>query len=398
VTPAERATSAARFANVLEMLVKGTDPLLEGGIGSIGNLDWVTIANEPNTPPKRKRPQAGESQPPTLAPGKTPVQLGTTYRVLDKLLVAKGIREQLRFMGGDLIEGSRDPKSPYNQAKWFDHMSKHQLDILDSFSTHIYWDYDDLGRFRTRLEDVRNILNRLAKVPPGETLRYPVPVFITEFGVRSKDRRLKGVVTPGNYHDGDTEVPLSQTNIAAFQAGLFQIRALQMGYAGMVKWDCHFGKYDSGTQAHYMIGPPGPQTQPREWQLYPTYFLLRLITMTTAPGWQVLPVKRNTSAPGSGTKHLVAFQGGGTDLTILGLDERGAAFNTASGTQVSYTIGGLPPDRSFSLVLWNKAGNKTGGRTLNLEQTITTDGTRVAKLTVPAHSVFALTTRTLSAL
>src|SRR5262245_21503638 len=43
VTARQRATSAARFANVLDLLVKGrsNDPLLEGGIS---NLRWVTIA------------------------------------------------------------------------------------------------------------------------------------------------------------------------------------------------------------------------------------------------------------------------------------------------------------------------------------------------------------------
>ena len=37
-----------------------------------------------------------------------------------------------------------------------------------------------------------------------------------------------------------------------------------------------------------------------------------------------------------------------------------------------------------------KAGNKAGGPYPRLERTIATDGTRVAKLTVPAHSVPAL--------
>jgi hypothetical protein len=324
----------------------------------------------------------------------TPERLGATYLQLDDQLTKKGIRKQIQFMGGDLIEGSTDPKSPYNQAKWFAHMAQHMPGVFESYSAHVYWDYDDLRRFETRLADVRDILNRLASLPPGQTLRHPLPVFITEFGTRSKDRSVKGVIDPGNYHEGGRAIPLAQTKIAAFQHALFQIRAAQMGYAGIVKWDCHFGKYDSGTQAYYAIGPPGPPAQPREWQLYPMYFLLRLVTMTTEPGWKVLPVKRSPRAAGSGTKQLVAFQGSGKELTILGLDERGAGLNRTSGTRVSYEIGGLPGRTAFKVVFWNKAG---GGR-LRLDPPIVTDSAGVVKIVAPLHSVFALTTKALPAL
>jgi hypothetical protein len=116
--------------------------------------------------------------------------------------------------------------------------------------------------------------------------------------------------------------------------------------------------------------------------------------MTTAPGWKVLTVRRSTSAAGVGTKHLAAFQGDGKELTILGLDERGAALNKPSRTQISYTIGGLPPRTSFKLLIWNKAG---GGKNV-LDKTIATDAAGVARLTAPLHSVFALTTKALPAL
>ena len=126
--------------------------------------------------------------------------------------------------------------------------------VFDSLSAHVYWDYDATSRFEQRLDDVRDILNRLANMPHGDTLQSPMPVFITEFGTRSKDRAVKGVVDPGNFHDGKEKIPLHKTNIAAFQTAWFQIRAAQIGYAGMLKWDCHFGMYDKTERAYYAIG------------------------------------------------------------------------------------------------------------------------------------------------
>ena len=148
----------------------------------------MTIANEPNTVPGRGKPQ-----------NITPAGLGLTYRELDKQLTAKGLRTQIRFTGGDLIEGSRDPNSPFNQAKWFEHIAHNMQGVFDSLSAHVYWDYDATSRFEQRLDDVRDILNRLANMPHGDTLQSPMPVFITEFGTRSKDRAVKGVVDPGNF-------------------------------------------------------------------------------------------------------------------------------------------------------------------------------------------------------
>ena len=135
----------------------------------------------------------------------------------------------------------------------------------------------------------------------------------------------------------------------------------------MLKWDCQFGMYDKAERAYYAIGKPDPK-HPTVWQLWPMYFLLQLFTLTTAPGWKVLPVVRDAAAAGSGTKHLVAFKGSGTNLTIIGLDHRGAHLNKASRTPVSYEIGGLGAGTKFALVLWNK----TGGGKLHLEPTVVT--------------------------
>ena len=182
-----------------------------------------------------------------------------------------------------------------------------------------------------------------------------------------------------------TGTPLAKTNVAAFQHAWFHILAAQLGYAGTVKWDGFYGKYDRGTQAYYAIGPP----ESDGWQLYPMYFLLRLLTMTTEAGWQVVNVQQSASS--ERTKHVTAFVGAAGELTILGLDGRGALLNSASTTRISYEIGGLPSRASLALVLWNRAG---GGK-LVVDSTIAADADGVARITVPLQSVFALTTKSL---
>jgi hypothetical protein len=170
------------------------------------------------------------------------------------------------------------------------------------------------------------------------------------------------------------------------------IRAAQRGYAGMVKWDCYFGKYDltpppKGLQQHYAIGPPVPPAL-REWELLPMYHLLRLFSITTARGWKV----RSVIPTENQRKHLVAFQGARGQLTILGLDDRGADLNTTSKTRATYTIGGLPGNTSFQLLCWNLGGH---GKNKLAKQPVKTNAGGVATVTAPIHSVFALTTKKL---
>src|SRR4051812_46192069 len=208
-TPEERETSIARFAKVLALLAKDTSC-----------LRWVTIANEPNTAPQKPRNATGAAAQPVKAI--TPERLDDMYERLDKHLTARGVRKQIRFMGGDLIEGPRETKDaltephPLNQLAWFRHMSQHQAQILDAYSAHIYWNYQDTATLQRRLNDVQRIV---------ATLPNKKPLFITEYGVRSADRVVNGKpngVDPGNFHDG---TPLAKTNVAAFQHAWFYILA-----------------------------------------------------------------------------------------------------------------------------------------------------------------------------
>jgi len=334
------AGNMAKFGNVLLDLVQHK---------GITNLRWLTVQNEPNEPSNKFTMQQWESM----------------YRALDQDIA--DIRGQVRFMGGDLVRGNDYP-DPSNQQFWFDYMATHMADILDAWSMHAFWDYWDTEKLQARLSEVRAIWD---KEPQDERK----PLYVTEYGVRGIKTLNNVTANPGFWQDG---TPLTQTNVNAFQQAWFDVLSARLGYLGTSKWDSYFGKYDNGTQAYFMIGSPL-----NGWPLYPIYQVVHLWTMTVKPAWQVVGLDGE-----AGTKLLAAYSSTTGDLTLIGLDTAGAQLNTASPTQDSYSIGGLPPSTPFKLVIWNQNGdgqNTTAG-------TIVSDAAGVATLTAPLQSVFALTT------
>jgi hypothetical protein len=61
---------------------------------------------------------------------------------------------------------------------------------------------------------------------------------------------------------------------------------------------------------------------------------------------------------------------------------------TTSAELMPYTIGGLPPDTSFRLLVWNADGNGQNREVGRLD----TEATGTLQLSVPRYAVFALTT------
>ena len=57
-----------------------------------------------------------------------------------------------------------------------------------------------------------------------------------------------------------------------------------------------------------------------------------------------------------------------------------------SPTSSSYTIGGLPPAKSFQLTIWNQAGDGLVGA----PTPVATDVAGVVAISVPQHAIFAL--------
>jgi hypothetical protein len=326
-----------RFADVLIDLVRNR---------GITKLRWVTLQNEPNR--TRITMQTYEQQ----------------YRQLDPLI--QSIRGQVKFMGGDLVRGP--DTGPPNQDAWFQYLATHMSDILDAYSIHVFWDYWDTRKLVDRLTEVRVIVDSLAA-------NARKPVYVAEYGVRGQ-RTFNGAPAgdPGVWDDG---TQISATNVNAFQQAWFDILAARLGYAGTSKWDSYFGKYDNGTQAYYMIGPPS-----EGWPLYPIYNAMSLFTSTVRTGWRILNVD---GVPDS--RLLAAYASAQGAQTVVGLDTLGAQLNGASPTTTSYTIGGLKPATSFQLKVWNNAGDGV----VAPPQPVRTDAAGAVTLLVPQQAVFALT-------
>jgi hypothetical protein len=89
------------------------------------------------------------------------------------------------------------------------------------------------------------------------------------------------------------------------------------------------------------------------------------------------------------TRLLAVYAGPAGRWTVIGLDRAGAQLNTASTTDVPYSIGGLPPSTVFRLVPWNETGDGLDGPAT----AVTTDPAGVASFVVPQNAAFALTAR-----
>jgi len=330
-----------RFADELAALL---------GDGAIPGV-WVTLFNEPNTT-QRTLPEYEQ-----------------VYRLLDRELRARGLRDRVRFMGGDLIRSTAGA----SQIDWFRYMARNMGDLLDAWSVHVYWDFWEPDKIDERLlHEVRAIYD----VIPEEQRR---PLYVTEFGVRGLGTfEGEDNFEPGFWPDG---TPMSATNAAGFQQAWFNIRAAQLGFSGTVKWDVYPAKYDSGTQDHSALGPAADG-----WPERPVYHVLKLMTLATQPrGGSIVQV---VPAPGTDrSKLLTAYISPAKDITVLGLDTDGGSISTTSNVPVPYSVSGLPPNTFFRLLIWN--GNGTGTNVDKGFVTTTAQGT--AEFSVPLDAVFALT-------
>jgi hypothetical protein len=349
-TPEFALDNMSRFADVL------TDLLTTSGVDSL----WVTLFNEPNST-KITLPQYEQ-----------------VYRTLDAALRVRGVRDRVHFMGGDLV-GTLSPLGQ-TQGDWFSYMATHMGDLLEAWSIHVYWDFWDPGKIDRRLlTEVRTIYDA---TPPDERR----PLYVTEFGVRGIPT-LEGETdtSPGLWPDG---TPLEQTTSAGFEEAWFMVRAAELGYSAMLKWDMYDGKYDNGVGAYSVIGPGVDG-----WPLRSVYRLLQLFTTTTSPtGGETVTV---VPAPGADPKKLLAaYLSPGSGLTVLGLDTDGGVIESTANTSVPYSIGGLPPNRLFRLFLWNGDGTGT-----NIEIGFIDSGpSGTISFAAPLHAVFALTDTSLGPL
>lgn len=315
----------------------------------IDKLRWVTLRNEPNSPaaPMDKQLYA------------------RSYRELDQELRNAGLRPRLGFMGGDLLREK--------QREWFTFLAAEMADLLDAYSIHVYWDYQNPEKIGERLGEVRDIR---AGLPAAVREK---PFYVMECGVRGV-KTSKGITEdPGFWQDGTR---IATTNVNAFQRAWFALDAARKGYAGVIAWDAYAAKYDKNAVMHYsLLGGPD-EADP--WPRRPAYRALRLLTRAVEPGWKAVAVEGSSAA-----KIVVAFVADdGAGLTVAGLDAAGGKLNTATPNRSTYTIGGLPPDTAFQLCYWNQKGDGLN----SFDSVVRSDGGGVATVTAPLHSLFVLTT------
>jgi len=360
----------SRFAAALEDLVKNH---------GLTNVRWVEVANEPN------------SGIVTLD------QYKALCQALKDELVARGLGDQIHIMGGGLVENAGNPTRDH--YAWMEWIAANMSNLVDGYAEHVYWQYNDSGRFEYRLRDTYNLMTNV--LPPGQQK----PVYMMEYGIRGDATcgtkpRFKDL-----YYGADsTNCPeIWRTNIAAFQQLWFDIDAAQLGVAGTSKWDAFWAVYDRNSlnqQVYWMTGPAS-----ENFALTPTYHAMSLLFHVTAPGWQIIQVepwqdndwkladaeyrREGHSAHDQPEKELVAYAGPSGELTIVGLDTHGKDLNAVStDPPPSYSIGGLPPNTTFTLAEWNATGDGAN----SIAATVTTNVAGVARFEVPLQAAFALTT------
>lgn len=337
------------FANTLADLV------VNHGLTAV---QQITIQNEVNT--------AGVSQ--TL--------YEQCYRSLDQKLRTLGIRDRIKFVGGDLVIN--------NQASWFQYMAAHMGDVLDGWSAHIYWNYWDTAYMQSRLSGILAIYNN---IPAAQRK----PLSITEYGVRGV-KSVNGVaikvpdpyrngflvaVDPGMYLDaGGNQTPISETNIAGFEQAWFNILAAQDGFIGFSKWDMYRAQYDFGFQDYSLIGYVfNPADGQDQWPVRPSYYMEWLMANTTGQHWQVLGQQGT-----SGAKLMAPFRSPSGDLTLFAL--------STDQAEASFTIGNLPRGTEFNVLLWNA----DGAGDVSEAGSVNSGGNGTVNVHAPAGSMIALTT------
>jgi hypothetical protein len=361
------AASMEKFAAVLEDLVRNH---------GLTNVRWAEVGNEPN------------STAVTLA------EYENLNRLLDAQLRARGLREQIRLMGGGLVENAGN--AARNHYEWMKWLGANMNDVFDAWAEHVYWNYNDTGRLEYRLRDSWHLFNEELPVEQRK------PVYMMEFGVRGLANCPGKTARANTYYAADPSCPeIWRTNIGAFQQLWFAIGSAQLGYAGAAKWDAYWGVYDltvNPPQVYWAIGPVSEGSP-----LMPTYHAMSLLFRTTEPGWQVVEVRpwdeTDNGVPAYGVEghssndtpeqELAAYTGPNGALTVLGLDTRGRALNgVAAEPPSSYSIGGLPASTDLHLAVWNASGDGTTAAA----RTVTTSAAGVARFEVPLHAGFALTT------
>ncbi len=68
-------------------------------------------------------------------------------RALDAELVARGLRDEIRLMGGGLVENAGNPARTH--YAWMQWIAANMGDVFDGWAQHVYWAYNDTAASST---------------------------------------------------------------------------------------------------------------------------------------------------------------------------------------------------------------------------------------------------------
>jgi hypothetical protein len=284
------------------------------------------------------------------------------YRFLDEALRSHGLRDQVRFVAGDLVERGNS-----TQDVWLRYLHRNMEvarpqfpSVLDGYSIHVYWE-PGAGAQGFPAKPERRLTN-LART--ARTLGLEAPIYVAEYGVRQVRARIK----PGRIGG----VRIDESPLAAFQHGWFSAIAAQRGCAGLSKWVLYRTDRAAGFGEWGMIGAPAGG-----FARFPVYRVTRLFSHFVPRGWLANGLSR-VATNVIATRFVAAD---GSDHSVLVLN------NAARGRQ--FKVQGLRANQDYFVVAWNRDGH---GSLASLPP-LRADGTGAATVQLPAHGIVALSTR-----
>jgi hypothetical protein len=284
------------------------------------------------------------------------------YRFLDEALRERNLRDELRFIAGDLVERGNS-----TQDVWLRYLHRNMEvprpqfpSVLDGYSIHVYWEPTAGAQgFPTKPERRLTSLERTVR-----SLGIAAPVYVTEYGVRQVRARVK----PGRI----SGVRIDESPLAAFQHGWFKAIAAQRGCVGLSKWVLVRTDRAAGFGEWGMIGAPAGG-----FDRFPVYRVTRLFSHFVPRGWVARGLTR-ISTTVIATRFAAAD---GSDSSVLVLN------NATRARQQK--VQGLRANQEYFVVAWNRDGHGALASLPPLEA----DATGAATVQLPAHGIVALSTR-----
>lgn len=329
------------------------------------NVKYATIFNEPNST--------------TM----TLLTYETYYTQLHNALVELGIRDQIKLIGGDLLENK--------QVEWFGHMATHMNHILDAYSVHIYWEFWDAKVASNRMAEVQRIVAAL----PAEAQK---PLFIEEFGVQGYRNNWAMLnPDPAKFPNPGASLPLGDPNAAeaiamadyplgAYQHSRFAAEAINRGVSGLARWDIYHARYDGtvGGQDFSCIGAYDDIIFPEEhYRIRPGYHAMELMIRTAQVGWQALHGETYTDAAISGNSWMVTGMAGPSgEYTAY------VAQAYRYGETKELVVGGLLPNTTYHVYKFNQNGEGT----ITVDANVVSDARGIVTVTVEPECFVAITT------